>query len=801
MDPQDLNKAIKREHYRIPTPDDIQRRLNGKKFFSMVDMKDGYWHVVLDEESSHLCTFNTPFGRYRFKRMPFGISSASEVFQKRNEQIFGDIEGVEVIVDDMIIAGRDEAEADEVLRKVMQTARENKVKFNPKKLTLRAQEIKYMGNIITPDGLKPDPDKIKSIVEIPKPENKEELRRFLGMVNYLSQFIPNMSQVNAPLRDLLKREIQWVWGSEHDRALQQLKQSLTSQPLLKFFDVNKPVRIQTDASQRGLGACLFQQDHPIAYASRSLTQAEQNYAQIEKELLAIVFACNKFNQYVYGKVVDVQSDHKPLEVILKKPLCKASPRLQRMMMNLQKYQLDVKYVPGKEMYVADTLSRAYLSHTKDDISLNEEMEVMVHTLVESFPATPAKIDELKKATAEDDELQVLKNVVKQGWPVHKYQVHGPAVKYWNIQDEVHEAENLMYVGEKMIIPTSWRGKMLEIIHESHLGIEKCKSRARSVIYWPGMSKDIENMVSKCSTCAKFRRANQKQPMIPHPVPDRAWQKIGTDIFQYNNKDYLLMVDYYSKYPEIGLLKDKTANSVINQMKSTFARHGIPDEVFADNVPFASQRFRQFSNEWGFKVTTSSPTYAQSNGMSERAIQTVKNLLKKAEEDKRDPYIALLEYRNTPVTGMTYSPSQLLMSRMLKSKLPTARELLRPKIATKAKIQLANRQENQRKYYNRRTANLPNIKENDQVRIRHDNVWKPAIVTEKHESPRSFIVTTPEGQSYRRNRQHLLETPISPPRDDNSNQDTAQDENTHQNVRETPIITSPTKHVTMTTQPD
>jgi hypothetical protein len=187
--------------------------------------------------------------------MPFGISSASEVFQKRNEQIFGDIEGVEVIVDDIIIAGKDEAETDAVLKKVLQRAVENGIKFNPNKLILRAKEIKYMGNIITPDGLKPDPDKVKAIVEIPKPESKEDLRRFLGMANYLSQFIPNMSQVTAPLRDLLRREIQWMWGSEHDKALSELKKSLTSTPLLKYYDIKKPVRIQTDASQRGLGAC------------------------------------------------------------------------------------------------------------------------------------------------------------------------------------------------------------------------------------------------------------------------------------------------------------------------------------------------------------------------------------------------------------------------------------------------------------------------------------------------------------------------------------------------------------------
>ena len=221
--------------------------------------------------------------------MPFGISSAPEVFQKKNEALFGDIDGVEIIFDDIIVAAESEVEHDTIMRKLLQWAREANVKFNEAKLQFKVSEVKYMGNIVSESGLKPDDEKIRAILEMPVPESKEELQRLLGMVNYFAQFIPNQSTITAPLQQLLKKDVDWMWLPEHTSAVQELKQILSSKPVLKFFDSSKPVKLQVDASKSGLEACLMQDGHPVAYASRYLTSAEENYAQIEKELLAVVF--------------------------------------------------------------------------------------------------------------------------------------------------------------------------------------------------------------------------------------------------------------------------------------------------------------------------------------------------------------------------------------------------------------------------------------------------------------------------------------------------------------------------------
>ena len=735
--------------HQIPTAQDVVANLGNKCLFTVLDQKDSYWQVPLSPASVELCTFNTPFGRYSFQRMPFGICSASEVLQKRNYHLFGDIDGVQMMSDDMIIATKTEAEHDTILRKVMDRARKFNVKFNKDKMKFKVTEVVYLGNIVSKQGLRPDEEKIRAIRNMPDPQCKLDLQRIMGMFNYLSQFIPDMSSTTSPLRGLLKKDSEWMWGPEHVTALKKLKQTLSSKPLLRFFDETKPIVIQCDASSTGLGACLLQNGQPVVYSSRSLTDPEKNYAQIEKELLAICFSVEKFHHYVYGHQTTVHSDHKPLEAIIKKPLHKASPRLQLMLLRLLKYRIEIVFVPGKLMHIADALSRAY-SDPPDSPSQNksEEMELRVHNVITHLPMSEQKILLMREATAQDEALQAVISVCKTGWPVHKWSLKPLVRPYWPIHDDIHEVEGLVFVGDKLLIPSSLRGEMLNKIHETHLGMEKCKARARELLYWPGMTNDIEELV---------RRANQREPMIPHQVPERPWSKVAADIFTLDGRDYMVVVDYYSKYPEVVTMPDKTGTTVVRKLKAIFARHGVPDTFMSDNMPFASRNMIQFAKEWEFQLVTSSPTYPRSNGLSERFVQTVKSLFKKAAEEQRDPYKALLDFRNTPIAGLNSSPAQLLMSRRLKSNLPTHSNLLQPNVVLGAKSALQERQMKQESYYNRGTKPLPDITPGETVRLKQGKVWQPVVVSERHRNPRSHVVQSGDGQMYRRNRQHLQKT--------------------------------------------
>ncbi len=759
LDPRDLNKYIKREHFLIPTCDDVISHLHGKRVFSVIDMKDSFWQVALDEESSRLCTFSSPLGgRYSFARLPFGVSCAPEVLQKRNTQLFGDIPGVNVVFDDIIIAGETERDHDGSMRAVLERARKHNVRFNKDKIQYKVAQVKYVGHVMSAEGLRPDPEKVRAIVDMPTPTCAQDLSRFLGMANYLSRYVPNYSSITQPLRPLLKDDVNWAWAASHDAAFGRVKQLIASAPVLRFFDPAKPVLIQTDASSTGLGSCLLQDEQPVAYVSRALTGPETRYAQIEKELLAIVFACNKFTQYVYGRHTIVHSDHKPLEVIFKKSISQTTPRLQRMLLTLLKYDLNVVYKPGKEMHISDALSRAYLSTplSAAEQELADDIDVTVHTVLHDSDLSNGTLRDVKSETDADPVLTQLRELVRQGFPSDLSTLPEALRCYHSIVHNIHEVDGVLLHEDKVVIPRTLQAKMLACIHEGHLGQEKCKALARSTMFWVGMARDIEQYVQKCSVCISHRNMQPHEPMIGHDIPERPWQKLAADIFSLFGSDYLLTVDYYSKYPEVSLLPDKTAASVITQFKSIFSRHGIPEMLVADNMPFNSAKMRQFASSWNFDIVTSSPHYAQSNGQAERCVQTVKCLLKKAEESGSDPYVALLQYRTTALSGLAYSPSQLLFGRLLRTKLPASSTTLQPDRQSH-KLELDARQQRQKDVYDRHSHALPELQPGDVVRVRHHGEWQPATVSSKHSAPRSYIAETASGSVLRRNRRDLLQT--------------------------------------------
>ena len=269
---------------------------------------------------------------------------------------------------------------------------------------------------------------------MPPPEDKNGVERLSGFLNYVAKFIPDLSSNPQPIRELLKKECPFSWNQEHKTAFKRM----TSAPVLAFNDVKKPVTVSCDVSNFGLGAVL-QENKPIAYASRALTDTEKRYAQIEKQLLAVVYALEKFNQYVYGKTVQVESDHKHLESITKKSLCQVPPSLQRMLLRLQKYDFILRYKPGKEMVIADTLSRACCIDTNTDC-MEEELSCAVHMTVAlySIPTSDVQLQEVIEATKKDNTMQSLRQIVRSGWPEKRTQVPKEVQEYWNVRDKISE---------------------------------------------------------------------------------------------------------------------------------------------------------------------------------------------------------------------------------------------------------------------------------------------------------------------------------------------------------------------------
>ena len=372
LNPTHLNKAIRWDHYRTPTLEEITHELAGSTKFTKVDGSSSYYCIVLDYESSLLTTFNTHRGRFRFVHLPFGLACAQDIFQRMMDQILDRCEGVIGITDDIIIHGKDDAEHDRRLHKFMKVAREHGLVLN-KKCEVKSNSVKFFGCVYDKHGAHPDPSKVSTIKEMPAPQNKREIQSFLGMVTYLSPFIPQLSSHTATLRGLLKTDVEYSWNATYQVAFDKLKSLVCEDTTLRYFNTKKPVTIQVDASGKGLGAALIQDDGPVAFASKVLTPTEQHYANNERELLACIFGAECFRTYVFGRHFTIESDHKSLEQISMKNLADAPVHLQRMLLRLQDYDFTIKYRPGEEMVIADTLSRYSPEDTPEillDISVN-----------------------------------------------------------------------------------------------------------------------------------------------------------------------------------------------------------------------------------------------------------------------------------------------------------------------------------------------------------------------------------------------------------------------------------------------
>lgn len=754
IDPIILNKALKRPHYQMPTMNELLPELAKAKVFTTVDAKSGFWQVCLDEESSRLTTFWTPFGRYRWLRMPFGISPAPEIFQKKLHEAIHGLRNVRALADDVLIFGCGETaqeamrDHNENLKAFLQRMQERGVKLNGEKVKLCQDNVKFFGHILTSEGVRADPDKINSILQMNPPKDVPSLLRFLGMVTYLTNYLPSLASAAEPLRRLTNKDEPWAWNEEQEEAYQQLKRMVTSAPILRYFDMQKDVVIQCDSSSVGLGAVLLQDGHPVVYASKTLSATERKYAQIEKETLAILFACRKFEMYIIGKPVTVQTDHQPLIRIFQKPLVEAPLRIQRMLLALQRYDTTLRFTPGKEVVIADMLSRAAIAD--GDETSKEIYDVYA---LEYIPISDDRIQQIKMESKQDPEIQTIIQFVIDGWP-SRAEVPESLQVYWPFRDEFNTHNGLVFRNDRILIPRSLRKEILERLHQSHSGIEATSKLARDTVFWPGINDQIRQKVQQCEICQKFSPNQQPQPMQSHQMPSYPFQKLSMDICEVElggrKTVYLITVDHYSDYFDIDELTSLSSATIIKACKKNFARFGRPQIVSTDNgVQFISEEFQRFALDWGFKHTVSAPYHQQANGKAESAVKIAKLLLKKAYESKKDFWDLLLQWRNTP-NKCDSSPVQRLLNRRTRFGVPMAEKKYLPKIEEGVEEKIKKNRQEAKLYYDRKAKTLPSLEIGQPVFVKlrpDDKEWKNATVIEPV-TDRSSIVAV-GGREYRR----------------------------------------------------
>ena len=755
-----LNESVLREVHPLPKVDVTLAQLAGATTFSKLDANSGFWQIPLSEESRSLTTFITPFGRYAFNKLPFGISSAPEHFQRRMSQILAGQDGALCHMDDVLIFGHTQQEHDSHLKAALTKIQAAGLTLNADKSEFNKTEIHFLGHVINQKGISPDPQKTEAILSMDKPCSQTELRRFMGMTNQLGKFSPKIAELSQPLRELLGSKRAWLWGPAQDEAFEAVKAELAHPTTLALYDQDAPTKITADASAYGLGAVLLQHHEetwkPVAYASKSMTETERRYSQIEKEALALVWACDKFEDYVLGKTIQLETDHKPLVPLLGTThLDCLPPRILRFRLRLMRFSYTICHVPGKELYTADALSRAPLSASGDPQT--EHIEQFVHTVVSALPASTDRLQKYRTAQLTDSVCADLIQLCQNGWPKHKRQVPEKLQPYWPVRGELTLNDDLLLRGHRIVVPQSLQKQTLQKIHSGHQGITKCSLRVTSAVWWPGVKQQLENLVHKCPECSKAAQA-PRQPLICTPLPQHPWEKVASDLFEMDGKTYLLVVDYFSRYVEVQTLSTTTSASVIKALKAIFSRHGIPATVVSDNGPqYSSQEFAKFSCEYNFTHTTSSPRYPQSNGLAERMVRTVKSLLSKSS----DPYSALLAYRSTPLPWCGYSPAELLMGRKIWSEIPQHPSTFIPEwsylpVFRKKDRELKERQKTDYDHHHR-VRSQESLPPEETVWVHTQDRTDPGRVIGPANTPRSYIIQTPSGV-VRRNQFHITPRP-------------------------------------------
>lgn len=674
-----LNRQIYIEDYPLPRINEIFDRLGGSRYYSKLDLTSAYMHLPVKEESRKYFVINTHLGLYQFTRMPMGYAGSPANWQRVMDSILADIPGVLGFQDDIIVSAKTRDEHSKRLAEVLKRLHENDLRLNMKKCSFFKDSITFCGFEYSHKGIAKCFDKVTAVVKAATPTNVTEVRSFLGLVQFYSSFVPKLAEIAFPLYRLLQKDVEFKWSEQCERSFRLIKEIMTSDQVLVPFDTTKPVVLATDASPFGVSAILSHRfpdgtDRPIAFYSRVLTPTEQKYSQYDKEALAIKEGVRKFMIYLYGRRFKLITDNKPVMSIFapdKAIPSLAAARLQRYAIFLSQFTYDIVYRKSSDHGNVDALSRL---PTKGGWARHEEKDQATVFYLEQSSTLPMSHNDVKKATEEDSTAKELllrltlpKKHLEEKW-------NGIPLTEFAIEDGV------LLRGSRIYIPEKLRKRIVKELHVGHFGINKMKAMARNHVWWPNLDKELEQVTKNCSTCVKYMRNPPKERVHLWEYPKNPWHRLHMDFAGPINGVYLfIVVDAFSKWVEVFVLKKITSQDTIRCLKELFARFGSPFVIVTDNGPqFVSSTFKTFLKEEGVGHKLSAPYHPATNGEAERFVQTVKGHLIKLMDDKVHLQEALLlllsRIRNQPNEATGESPAKLMLRRPLRDRLSMLHEV-------------------------------------------------------------------------------------------------------------------------------
>lgn len=738
-----VNPNLAIDDHPLPTIEELFANVAGGEKFTKIDLTQAYLQLEVEESDRELLTLSTHKGLYRPTRLMYGIAPAPAIWQRFIEEVLNGIPGVTVFLDDIRITGQNDYEHMQRLEEVLKRLSSYNMRINLEKCQFFANEIEYCGYLIDKTGIHKVKKKITAIQDMPRPENKDQVRSFVGLVNYYGRFFPNLSTTLYPLNNLLKNDVRFEWSRQCEEAFNKVKLEMQSDKFLVHYDPTQPLVLATDASPYGVGAVLSHvypdgSERPIQYASQTLNRTQQNYKQVDREAYGIIFGVRRFYQYLYGRRFTLLTDNEPLKQIFSdtKGLPKMSAlRMQHYATYLASFNYGIQFRPTTQHCNADAFSRLPIQEKTPD-NVIEETDYLEVSMIETLPLT---VDELAKATAADRSVKVLLQGLRNGKDVD------PRDRFGVDQLEFTVQKGCVMRGIRVYVPMNLRAKVLAELHSTHFGTSRLKALARGYVWWEKIDKDIEEMVRNCEHCQSTRAEPAKVPTHCWEPATRPFERVHVDFAgPFKNTYFIVLVDAYTKWPEVRILNNITTATTIRICREYFATYGIPSVLVTDHgVQFTSDEFQRFLKTNGVYHKMGAPYHPATNGQAERFVQTFKAKLKSLQCDAGTMHAelcsVLLTYRKTihPATGK--SPSMMLFNRQIRSRL----DLLVPDSASASKEV---------------DGKVRNIPEGVRVAVRdylNKDKWKYGVVSEKL-GKLHYNVELDDGRTWKRHIDQLRE---------------------------------------------
>ena len=629
VDYRTLNQNTVKDTYDLPNVADILDRIHGCKFFTQLDLASGYWGVPMSPRDIAKSAFTSHMGKWEFLRMPFGMCNSQATFQRAMDKLVRMVrtkghDGVEAYVDNLLVFSKTYEEHVATLRELFKVLMEANISLRMDKCEFAKTEMEFLGFIINGSTVRPTPENVNKVSQFPVPKTRKQLQRFLGVVNFNLKFIEDYATVAKPLRELTSSRVKWHWTEEHQQAFEKVKKCLKNAPSLHLADFNEPFHIETDASNTAVGGVLFQMDEKkgrltLAYFSKPLGKTEQGWTVTEKEMWAIIAASRKWRNYCAEEVI-FYTDHLPLKYIRKQK----DPRgkIARWIMELENLNYKVQYIPGKQNYEADYLSRITTDSNdakEDDI---DELPEAVY-FVNSLPSLQVIAEGQRKDCHIADAMEQLsqENAVKKG----SYR------DYRNLT----LMDGVLFKAGRILVPKSLTQDVIREYHgQYHSGSENTILMLSERFYWRGMKREIQEFVASCRTCSQCKDAKKARSkmQIPEPVTCRARLQIDIACMPLSNKGnayFLQMIDADTKFAATIALPDQKAQRIKDACWSKwFPYFAIPEELLSDQGPNVDGKIiRDLCKKLGIKKMHSSPYHPEGNGSTERSIGSVKSILR------------------------------------------------------------------------------------------------------------------------------------------------------------------------------